>query len=220
MNETTESQKRAVVLLSGGLDSCVTAATALSRSRAVSALGISYGQRHSCELDAARHVASYMGVPLHLVRVDIAAIVGSALLGSCAVSKGRSIEAIRADATPSTFVPARNAMFLSIASAFAVSIQAQEVWVGSNADDANGYPDCRPEFFRAFEQVSRDGGFPVSIVHPLTELTKRQVVQLGEMLRAPIELTWSCYSPMGSEGCETPCGLCDACTLRIEATRR
>lgn len=210
---------RAVVLLSGGLDSCVAATAAIASGRDVIGLAIAYGQRHSCELDAARVVADVLRIPLHLVRADVSSVVGSALLGSRAVQKGRSTDEIRADSRPSTFVPARNAMFLSIASAFAVSIQAQEIWVGSNADDANGYPDCRTEFFRAFEQTSIVGGFGIRVVHPLTERTKREVVKLARELGAPIDLTWSCYAPVGSEGEEQPCESCDACMLRNEALR-
>lgn len=208
---------RAIVLLSGGLDSCVAATIAAREGRELFALGIAYGQRHSCELDAARAVADVLGIPLHQVRADVAAVVGSALLGSRAVPKKRDTATIRSDSTPATFVPARNAMFLSIAAAFAVSVGAREVWVGSNGDDANGYPDCRPEFFRSFEMASYLGGFPIDIRHPLTSRSKREVVALAREIDAPIGLTWSCYSPSGNDGEEQPCSECDACALRDEA---
>lgn len=212
-------KKRTVVLLSGGLDSCVAATLAKQSSGDVLAVAIAYGQRHSCELDAARIIADELSIPLHLVRADVSSVVGSALLGSRAVPKGRGVDQIKADATPATFVPARNAMFLSIAAAFAVSVSAPLVCIGSNKDDSSGYPDCRPEFFRSFEMLSYLGGFPVDIWHPLTSKTKREVVSLGREIGAPIELSWSCYSPAGVEGAETPCGNCDACTLRSEALR-
>lgn len=209
---------RAVVLLSGGLDSCV-AATIASATRDVVGLAVAYGQRHACELDAAKTIADRLGIALHLARADVSALVGSALLGSCAVSKGRSREEIVTDAAPTTFVPARNALFLTLASAFATSIGAGEVWVGSNADDRNGYPDCRAEFFDAFETVSALGGFGVKIVRPLIDLSKREVARLGRKIEAPIDLSWSCYSPVGEEGNERPCWQCDACVLRVEALR-
>lgn len=209
---------RAVVLLSGGLDSCVASAIA-RETRDVYALGVVYGQRHACELEAARQIANVLEIPLHLVRADVASIVGSALLGSCSVSKGRTREQIVSDVAPTTFVPARNALFLALASAFATSIGAQEVWVGSNADDGVGYPDCRDEFFDAFETMSKVGGFEVRIMRPLVRMTKRQVVLHGRSILAPIELSWSCYSPVGGEGHEVPCEQCDACVLRAEAMR-
>lgn len=207
------------MLLSGGLDSCVAATLAKQSGEDVFALSIAYGQRHSCELDAARFIANELNIPLHLVRADISSVVGSALLGSQAVPVGRDIDQIKMDAKPATLVPARNAMFLSIAAAFAVSVGAPLVCIGSNKDDASGYPDCRPEFFRSFEMLSYLGGFLVDIWHPLTTKTKRDVVALGLEIGAPIDLSWSCYSPAGVEGAETPCGNCDACTLRSEALR-
>lgn len=211
--------RRAVVLLSGGLDSCVAACVAKAKGRDVTALRVAYGQRHFVELDHALVIASALGVAIHLVRVDLSSVCSGALLGDAAVSTGRDAATITADRAPNTFVPARNALFLTVAATFAHSIQAGEVWVGSNGDDANGYPDCRPEFFRAFESVASAGGFPVEVVHPLTALSKRQVVALGRVLRAPIDQTWSCYSPRETPDYPVPCGVCDACVLRAEALR-
>lgn len=209
---------RAVVLLSGGLDSCV-AATIASATRETYGLAIAYGQRHACELDAARTIADRLGIVIHLARADVSALVGSALLGSCPVAIDRRRDEIVTDSAPTTFVPARNALFLTLASAFATSIGAREVWVGSNADDQNGYPDCRAEFFDAFETMSTLGGFGVRVVRPLIDLSKRHVVALGREIDAPIDLSWSCYSPLGGEGEERQCGRCDACVIRAEALR-
>lgn len=211
--------KSAVVLLSGGLDSCVAAASAQAQGRSLVGLAVSYGQRHLCELDAAENVARALGIRLHTVRADIGSIARGPLTGEGNVIKGRSIGSIRSDGAPSTFVPARNAIFLALASTFARSIQASEVWIGSNMDDAAGYPDCREEFFRAFEIMAKVGGFPIEVRHPLTQMTKSSVVDFGRELNAPIDLTWSCYSPVGDEGCESPCGQCDACVLRAGVMR-
>lgn len=210
---------KAIVLLSGGLDSCVAASVALSSigrapARSLTALAVHYGQRHSIELDAASAVADALNLSLTRVDARLDVFGRNALTStSVAPSRGRSVEQITSDARPSTFVPARNAVLLSLAASFAASCGAVEVWIGSNRDDASGYPDCRPEFFRAFEATSRAGGFPITVRHPLTELSKRDVARLGRSLSSPIHLTWSCYDPQGS----MPCDTCDACVLRREA---
>lgn len=207
-----------VVLLSGGVDSCVAATLSLCDGHDVYGLAVAYGQRHSCELDAAERVASSLGIRLHLVRADLSSVAGaSALLGGSSPLKRRDIDAIVSDRAPTTFVPARNAIFLAVAAAFARSIGVGTVVIGSNADDSNGYPDCRREFFDAFEKTSMLGGFGVDVSSPLVTMTKREVVELGRCIGAPLDLTWSCYSPVGEDGAEAPCGECDACVLRGRA---
>jgi len=209
--------RRAVVLLSGGLDSCVAATWATMQRAQVHALGVAYGQRHAVELEAAQTIASSLRIPLHLVRADLTSISSGDLFGAANVRHGRAPDAVTRNARPSTFVPARNAIFLSLAATFARTIGATSIVVGSNADDATGYPDCRREFFDAFESVSRAGGFEVQVESPLVTMTKRQVVEFGRAIHAPIEASWSCYSPREVNGRVEQCRLCDACSLRFAA---
>jgi 7-cyano-7-deazaguanine synthase len=209
--------RRAVVLLSGGLDSAVTAAWLRREGFAVHALSFDYGQRHSVELQAAARVAEQVGVIEHVVqRIDLRAFGGSALTADIAVPKDRS-PAQMASSIPVTYVPARNTIFLAFALAFAEVRGAFDLGIGVNAIDYSGYPDCRPEFIAAFERVANlatragvESGH-IRLHTPLQDLSKSQIVRLGRELGVDLSLTISCYDP-AADG--TPCSRCDACELR------
>jgi 7-cyano-7-deazaguanine synthase len=212
-----DGQRRAVVLLSGGLDSAVTAAWLRREGFAVHALSFDYGQRHSVELQAASRVAAQVGVVEHVVqRIDLRAFGGSALTADIAVPKDRSPDQM-AGSIPVTYVPARNTIFLAFALAFAEVRGAFDLGIGVNAIDYSGYPDCRPEFIAAFERVANlatragvESGH-IRLHTPLQDLSKAQIVRLGRDLGVDLSLTISCYDP-AADG--TPCGRCDACELR------
>jgi 7-cyano-7-deazaguanine synthase len=203
----------AVVLLSGGLDSTTAAALARRDGFRLYGLTVRYGQIHTCELAAARRVAEALGFVEHReIAVDLAAFGGSSLVGDGAVPKDAPIEGI-----PSTYVPARNTVMLSLALAFAEVTGATRIVIGVNALDYSGYPDCRPEFIAAFEYLAslatRAGveGRPLRVWAPLQQLTKAGIIRLGVELGVDYGLTHSCYDP-GPDG--TPCGHCDSCRLR------
>lgn len=206
----------AVVLLSGGLDSYTAAAVARRDGFAISALSINYGQRHVQELGAARAVAASIGAVRRLELVlDLSPIGGSALTSSSiAVPKDRPIDPAE---IPSTYVPARNTIFLSLALGWAEVLGASDIFIGVNALDYSGYPDCRPEFIRAFEQLAglatRAGveGRPLTIHTPLIALSKAEIVTLGLSLGLDYGLTHSCYDP---DPAGRPCERCDSCRLR------
>jgi 7-cyano-7-deazaguanine synthase len=208
---------RAVVLLSGGLDSTTCLAAALAAGREVHTLSVDYGQRHRGELARARALAGSLGAASHrVVKVDLSAFGGSALTDAAiAVPKGRSARAMGRD-IPVTYVPARNTVMLALALAHAEVIGAQEIHVGVNAVDYSGYPDCRPEFLAAFEQLARlatragVGGRPLKIVAPLLHLSKAGIIGLGTRLGVRYGQTQSCYDPIRGRAC----GRCDACQLR------
>lgn len=212
------AQKVAVVLLSGGLDSATVAALAAGEGFSVHALSFSYGQRHSFELEAARRVARSLKVADHRVAtIDLRIFGGSALTGDIDVPKGRASEQIE-QGIPVTYVPARNTIFLSFALAWAEVLGSSDVFIGVNALDYSGYPDCRPEFIRAFEQMANlatkagvEGRQKLTIHAPLMHLTKAQIISKGMELRIDYSLTSSCYDP-GPDG--QPCGRCDSCFLR------
>jgi 7-cyano-7-deazaguanine synthase len=206
---------RAVVLLSGGLDSATAAAWAKASGFEVAALSVDYGQRHRLELEAARRVAEGLEITDHrVVAVDLRAIGGSALTADVAVPKDRV--AIGAD-VPVTYVPARNTVFLALLTGFAEVVGANDLVIGANVQDYSGYPDCRPEFLRAFEAVARLGtragaeGARFSVHAPLLHLSKAGIVRLGASLGVDYALTLSCYDPPGAF---IHCGRCDACRLR------
>jgi 7-cyano-7-deazaguanine synthase len=205
----------AVVLLSGGLDSTTALAVARSQGLACHALTVRYGQLHQVELEAARRVASVLGAREHrIVEVDLGPLASSALTSAgISVPKDRSLAEIGAPGdVPPTYVPARNTVLLALALAWAESLGAREIFIGVNVLDASGYPDCRPEFVRAFEALAgvatRTGGFHIRA--PLIELTKAQIIALGLRLGVDYALTHSCYDPQGAAAC----GRCDACVLR------
>ena len=207
--------KDAVVLLSGGLDSYTAAAIAKSEGFRLFALTVRYGQRHAHELEAARAVARALGVATHIeLDVDLSAFGGSSLTTAVPVPKDRPIDP---NEIPSTYVPARNTVFLSLALGWAEVLGARDLFIGVNALDYSGYPDCRPEFIAAFEQLAslataagvQGGAFRVHA--PLQHLTKADIIRKGVELGLDYALTHSCYDP-GPGG--RPCGRCDSCVLR------
>ena len=205
----------AVVLLSGGLDSTTVAAIAKADGYRILALTIDYNQRHRIELDHAARVAAAIGVERHIVLpLDLRGFGGSALTGDVAVPKGGVEPGI-----PVTYVPARNTIFLSAALGWAEAAGARHLFIGVNALDYSGYPDCRPEFIAAFEAMADLGtkagveGDRFRVHTPLAAMTKADIVREGRRVAAPLELTWSCYDP-GVDG--RPCGECDSCRLRAK----
>jgi 7-cyano-7-deazaguanine synthase len=210
----------AVVLLSGGLDSATTAAIAREEGFALFALSIDYGQRHRYELDAARHVAESMGVVRHVVAsVGLDQFGGSALTDDIAVPLDRDEQEI-AEGIPVTYVPARNTVFLSLALGYAEVVGASDLFIGVNAIDYSGYPDCRPEFVAAFEKLANlatkagvEGRMQFRIHTPLIKMTKAEIVRRGTELGVDYSLTHSCYAPT-TDG--IACGRCDACQLRLK----
>ena len=206
---------RAVILLSGGLDSTTALAVARSKDFECYALTVEYGQLHAVERDAAASVAAKFGAREHrVVKVDLAPLAASALTrAEIAVPKDRPIEDIGAPGdVPNTYVPARNTVLLSLALAWAETLGAKDIFLGVNVLDASGYPDCRPEFVKAFEALAqvatRSGG--IQIHAPLISLTKAQIIQLGMSLGVNYAITHSCYDPVEDRAC----GRCDACALR------
>lgn len=205
----------AVVLLSGGLDSTTTLAVARSSGHACHALTVRYGQLHQVELDAAARVAAALGAREHrVVTVDLSPIAVSALTTrGIEVPKDRPLGEIGAPGdVPPTYVPARNTVLLALALAWAETLGARDIYVGVNVLDASGYPDCRPEFVRAFEALAqlatRSGGYRIHA--PLIEMTKAEIVKLGISLGVDYAITHSCYDPVDGAAC----GRCDACVLR------
>jgi 7-cyano-7-deazaguanine synthase len=208
---------RAVVLLSGGLDSATVLAIAREQGYERYALSFRYGQRHDVELAAAERVANDIGVARHVVLdIDLAAFGGSALTDDIEVPHGRDIDEL-GDEIPVTYVPARNTVFLSFALAYAETVEAEAIFLGVNALDYSGYPDCRPEYLDAFQAMAalatKAGveGNPVRIEAPLLHLTKAQIIERGLVLGVDYALTHSCYDP-GETG--AACGTCDSCLLR------
>jgi 7-cyano-7-deazaguanine synthase len=207
---------RAVVLLSGGLDSYTAAAIARADGYALFALSVRYGQIHAREIDAARRVAAALGVVRHLeIDVDLASFGGSALVGDGDIPKDRPLD--HDTGIPLTYVPARNTVFLSLALAWAEVTRAGAIVIGVNALDYSGYPDCRPEFLRAFERVARLAtragveGHEIRILAPLIDLSKADIVRRGAALGLDYGLTHSCYDPRPDGA---PCRHCDSCRLR------
>jgi 7-cyano-7-deazaguanine synthase len=210
--------KKAICLLSGGLDSSACLALARREGYACYALSFDYGQRHKIELAAAARVAACLGAEQHIVaQIALNAFGGSALTADIAVPKARSLDEM-SRGIPVTYVPARNTIFLSFALAWAEVLESSDIFIGVNALDYSGYPDCRPEFIEAFERMAHlatkagvEGRTLVKIHAPLIRLTKAQIVALAYELGVPFGLTFSCYDP-APDG--RPCGACDACLLR------
>jgi 7-cyano-7-deazaguanine synthase len=212
----------AVVLLSGGMDSATAAAIARDQGFEVHALSFRYGQRHAAELEAARRVAERLGAMRHVVlEIDLRAFGGSALTGDLAVPKDTPLDRI-GSGIPATYVPARNTIFLAFALGWAETLDAADIFLGANALDYSGYPDCRPEYIEAFERMAnlatRAGveGRRIRIHTPLIKLSKAEIVKLGTRLGVDYGLTWSCYDPAPGGA---PCGRCEACILRRKGFR-
>jgi len=214
-----DEKKPAVVLLSGGLDSATTAAIALQQGFTLYALSVDYGQRHRFELSAARRVAQALGVRGYMVlSVDLARLGGSALTDDIAVPKDRRFDRMAGE-IPVTYVPARNTVLLSLALAHAEVIGAADIFVGVNAVDYSGYPDCRPEYIAAFAALANlatkagvEGRLKFNVHAPLINMTKGEIIRRGVELGVDYSLTHSCYDPDPSG---IACGRCDACRLRL-----
>ncbi len=206
---------KAVVLLSGGLDSSTVLAIALEMGYEVHALSFDYGQRHSRELESAKKIAKYFNVPHKIIKIDLRQIGGSALTDNIDVPE-RNMDEIEKE-IPITYVPARNTILLSLALGYAEVIDADAIFYGANAIDYSGYPDCRPEYVEAFERVANLGtkrgveGKPIKIIAPIIHMTKAEIIKKGMELGVPYELTWSCY-----KGGKKACGKCDSCLLRLK----
>jgi 7-cyano-7-deazaguanine synthase len=219
MNE----QPKAVVLLSGGMDSATTAAIALSRGFDVQALTFRYGQRHAVELEAARRVARHLGIHRHIVLdIDLRPFGGSALTGELEVPKDTPMEQI-GQRIPATYVPARNTIFLAFAVGWAEVLGASDIFIGANAMDYSGYPDCRPEYIQAFQRMANlatragvEEGRRLTIHTPLIELSKREIVERGMALGVDYGITLTCYDP-AADG--AACGRCEACLIRLKGFR-
>ena len=208
--------KKAICLLSGGMDSAVCLYFARREGYELVALSFQYGQRHKKELEAARCLASGIEAPHHVVRLDLPWKGSSLLEKSDKVPHGRNLE-LMGKVIPSTYVPARNAIFLAAAFSCAEAEKAEAIFFGANALDYSGYPDCRPDFVSAFSEAMRLGtkvgaeGSPVRVIAPLLHLNKKEIVLLGKDLGVPFKRTWTCY-----EGGSRPCGTCDSCILRAK----
>ena len=216
MSQSSQYQPTAIVLLSGGLDSATCAAQAIADGYRVVALSFDYGQRHQKELLAARAVAKALDITDHqLITVNLAQWGGSSLTDR---TMALPTDGVKADDIPSTYVPGRNTVFIAIALSLAEAQAASAIYLGINAVDYSGYPDCRPAYLAAFQQLAAlsskaglEGNAP-KLVAPLITDTKADIVRRALRLGVPIELTWSCY-----KGEASPCGLCDACRIRNEA---
>ncbi|MCI4331122.1 MAG: 7-cyano-7-deazaguanine synthase QueC [Thermoplasmata archaeon] len=221
MKTALGGRSASLVLLSGGMDSATCLAEACGTGEPVHALSIVYGQRHARETESARALARHFGIAHHTVLpLRLGALLSSSLTDRSRPIPRRS-RARGGSRIPSTYVPARNTIFLSVALGYAESHRLDRIYVGVNAVDYSGYPDCRPEFLRAFQRLARlatragvEGNRPVRIVAPLLRLTKSEIVRRGSRLGVPWELTWSCYV-----GGRRPCGECDACRFREKGFR-
>lgn len=208
------SKPKAIVLLSGGLDSSTCLYWAKSKGYAAHALAVSYGQRHLREINAARAVAKAAGAQLTHVTLELPWLATSSLVNKKAKLPAIPLSRIGKEGIPSTYVPGRNLLFASLAASLADSLGAQAIVIGANALDYSGYPDCRPEFYKALRLAAvrgtrfADGG-TLKIFTPLINLDKAGIARLARRLKVPLELTWSCYA-----GGKTPCGVCDSCKLR------
>lgn len=214
------SAKKAVVLLSGGLDSSTCVAIAQDQGFEVYGLSFAYGQRDTHELDAAEAVAAAMNIKGHeIIDIDLRAFGGSALTDDIDVPKGRTEQEMEQE-IPVTYVPARNTIFLSFALAYAETLKSNDIFIGVNALDYSGYPDCRPEYIKSFQDMARlatkigvEGDKGVTINTPLIDMTKAEIIKTGQGLGVDYSLTTSCYDPSESG---IACGQCDSCLLRLK----
>ncbi len=221
----SQNIKRAIVLLSGGIDSSTTLAIAKSGGYELYALSFDYNQRHKIELESATKIALALSVKKHLViKFDLREIGGSALTSKMEVPKSQ-ISNLKSQ-IPITYVPARNTIFLSFALAWAEVLKAGDIFIGANAVDYSGYPDCRPEYLKAFEDMANlatkasvEGEMKFKISAPLISMTKAEIVKKGTELRLDYSLTWSCYDPQKVKVLFKPCGRCDSCLFRAKGFR-
>ena len=219
LEATVDQPRRAVVLLSGGLDSATVLAIANAEGYETYALSFSYGQRHTVELDAAHRVAKQLGAARHIVfDLGMRAIGGSALTDDIDVPHHDSVDQLDSSSAPITYVPARNLIFLSVAAGWAETVGAKDIFIGANALDYSGYPDCRRPFLDKFEEAATlgtvagaDGGMKFRVLAPLVDLTKAQTIQRGLELGVDYSITHSCYDPSPSG---QACATCDSCLLR------
>lgn len=211
---------KAIVLFSGGLDSTVMLSLALAEKRSCLALSFDYGQRHRIELEYAKKITLLLGVEHKIIRIDPSTFSNSSLVTDTPVPLNRTLNEIDSSPIPSTYVPARNTLFLAYAVGQAEMRQAQEIYFGPNAQDHKNYVDCRPVFVDAYQNLIQVAtlqacsGYAPKLVAPLIHLNKREIVSLGKTLKAPIEMSWSCYNPTKEL---TPCNRCDACAIRQDA---
>jgi len=215
-------KKKAVCLISGGIDSSVSAYIAKSKKFSIHALTIRYGQQHKKEINSAKKIAIALGVKKHIIlNIDFGKIGGSSLTDSSInIESNRNLNEIGKD-IPSTYVPARNTVFLSIALAYAESIDAENIFIGITSSDYSGYPDCRPEYIEAFQKMANlatkkgTEGKLIKINTPLSDKSKDEIIKLGHKLKVPFEKTWSCY-----KGGKKACGKCDSCLLRLNGFKK
>lgn len=208
---------KAVVLLSGGLDSCVTATVARYECDELYAMSFLYGQKHIREIESAKKIAKFLNFKDHkFIKIDNSIFRKTALIDRNIDLPKKKLEEVGKE-IPSTYVPGRNILFLSYANSYAESINADYIYIGVNALDYSGYPDCRPEFIKSYQKMIERGtkrgveGNPIKIITPLLKLTKKEIVSKGVELGAPLHLTWSCY-----KGEEKACGECESCLLRLK----
>lgn len=214
VQKTQKSRKKAVVLFSGGLDSTTCLYWALSQGYTCETLTVTYGQRHAREIKSAQKIAEKLGVPTHFLDVKLPWLGGCSLTNPAHELPNVPVEKITTGGIPSTYVPGRNLLFLSLAGSLADSINADAIIAGPNAVDFSGYPDCTPDFYRAAAQALNRGTQKgvtdgLEVLAPLMYLSKADIVRLAAQLKVPFELTWSCYA-----GGNKPCGKCDSCKLR------
>ena len=215
--------KKAVILLSGGIDSTVVLAKALNENIECLALSFDYGQRHKIELEAAKKIALHYGIEHKILPIsqDTFYMPGASLISGDSVQKNRSFSEMQSGKIPSTYVPARNTLFIAYALVLAETFEANEIHLGPNKLDQKPYPDCRPEFIHSFQSVANVAtkravnGMAPLLVAPLLDMDKREIIALGIALNAPLEMTFSCYDPQGFKPCEE----CDACLLRADGFR-
>lgn len=213
-------KNKAVVLLSGGLDSAVALYHAMDKGHDCHCLTFDYGQRHGKEVSLARAIARAAGAKLTIMKLDLPWKGSSLLDKKQSLPSGRSAGKIRSGGIPTTYVPARNTLFLSAAASFAEALGASSIFIGAHYEDSSGYPDCRKEYLEAFDKVVRlgtkaGGENRLSVKYPLIGLTKSGIIEEGRRLGVPFEITWSCY-----KGGRKPCGKCDSCVLRAKGFRR
>lgn len=214
---------KAVILLSGGLDSCVILAMALEKGRECHAISFDYGQRHKIELESAKAITKYYQVSHRIIQIDPTTFSNSALVSGSSIPKNRTSQEIAKGGIPNTYVPARNTLFLAYALGQAEILEAQEIYAGPNALDSLPYPDCRPQFIESFQALINVAtkqaieGNPPRLLTPLIDWDKAKIIKHGLMIHAPLELTMSCYdpSPQGKI-----CSVCDACILREEGFKQ